>query len=233
MLRFGVVRGPHGVEERMSLTLTGYAILGHLALKPWTTYELAEQFRKNLRHYLPRAESQIYLVPKQLVALGLASVRTERIGRRSRSVYEITPLGEEVLRAWLQRPPDARGPALEFEAILRVMLAPLGEDDRLLAVLRGVRDDNQEMLRIAEQIGDDYVAGRAPFQRFALHRSIMHDFLCSFAELVDDWSTRSIARVQRWPSMSPDEREAEAIAIYAERPRRASAGREGRGRGTT
>lgn len=204
----------------MDLTTTSYAILGHLALQPWTPYGLADQFRKNLRYYFPRAESQLYAEPKRLVRLGLATARRETIGNRPRTTYEITPKGREALAAWLAAPPTARGPVMEFEAVLRVMLAPLGDDAHLLAVLRGVRDDIRVMLETAVEIGAEYDRGEAPFQRFIVHRSIMHDFLCSFADLVDAWAARSIQRVERWPSMTPEEREAEALELYRTLPRR-------------
>ncbi len=204
----------------MALTTTSYAILGHLALQPWTTYGLAEQFRKNLRYYFPRAESQLYAEPKRLVRLGLAKARREKVGNRPRTVYEITPKGRVTLAAWLAAPPLARGPILEFEALLRVTLSPLGEDADLLAVLRGVREDIGVMLETADGIRAEYDRGEAPFQRFVVHRSIMHDFLCSFAELVDDWAARSIVRVERWPTLSKPEREREALEVYRALPRK-------------
>jgi PadR family transcriptional regulator, regulatory protein AphA len=41
------------------LTTTSYVILGHLALRSWSTYELAQQMKRSTRHYWPRAESKI------------------------------------------------------------------------------------------------------------------------------------------------------------------------------
>ena len=35
--------------ERQPLTTTSYAILGQLALRSWTTYELVAEMRRNLR----------------------------------------------------------------------------------------------------------------------------------------------------------------------------------------
>lgn len=55
-----------------ALNSTSYAILGLLALKPWTTYELAQQMDRALGQFWPRAESRIYEEPKKLVACGLA-----------------------------------------------------------------------------------------------------------------------------------------------------------------
>ena len=43
-----------------ALTSTSYAILGLLAVKPWTTYELAQQMDRALGRFWPRAESRLY-----------------------------------------------------------------------------------------------------------------------------------------------------------------------------
>jgi PadR family transcriptional regulator AphA len=73
-----------------SLTPTSYAILGLLAVKPWTTYELAQQMERALGEFWPRAQSKLYDEPKKLVALGLARASSEKIGKRPRTVYTIT-----------------------------------------------------------------------------------------------------------------------------------------------
>lgn len=55
-----------------NLTPTSYAILGLLAVRPYTTYELATQVERTVRRFWPRARSKLYEEPKKLVAAGLA-----------------------------------------------------------------------------------------------------------------------------------------------------------------
>ena len=81
------------------LTTTSYALLGLLALKPWTTYELAQQMDRSLRNFWPRAQSKLYEEPKNLVEHGLAASEKQQVGRRPRTVYSITPGGRDALRA--------------------------------------------------------------------------------------------------------------------------------------
>ena len=64
------------------LTTTGYAILCLLAIKPWSTYELAQQMRRSLHHIWPRAESNVYAEPKRLVEAGLAKAELQKVGER-------------------------------------------------------------------------------------------------------------------------------------------------------
>ena len=49
-----------------SLSPTSFALLGLLALRPWTTYELANQTKRSLRFFFPRAERPLYAEAKRL-----------------------------------------------------------------------------------------------------------------------------------------------------------------------
>jgi DNA-binding PadR family transcriptional regulator len=209
------------VPKPEGLTTTSYAILGHLAMQPWTMYDLAAQMRRNVHFFFPRVESQIYAEPKRLVAEGLAKATTEMTGKRARTVYSITAAGRKELARWLAEP-LSKGPLLEFEAVLRVLLSPFGRDEDLASTLRQARDDIRgSILTVAPMISDEYAAGAAPFQRYAQYRSIMHDFLLHFGILIDDWAERSLERMKHWPEMSEDERRAEGVAVFDKhRPRK-------------
>ena len=77
------------------------AVLSLLALRSWTTYELAQQMKRSLHWFWPRAESKLYEEPKKLVAHGLARATSETVGLRPRTVYEITPAGRRALAQWV------------------------------------------------------------------------------------------------------------------------------------
>jgi PadR family transcriptional regulator AphA len=216
-----LVWSKEGFENFMTanLTTTSYAILGHLAMQPWTMYELTQQMQRNVHFYFPRVESQVYAEPKRLMEAGLAAATTEMTGRRARTIYSITPEGREALARWLAQPVN-KGPMLEFEAVLRVMLAPFGRDEDLVATLRQARDEINGLLTFADRISDEYRDGRAPFQRFVQYRSIMHDFLLHYGQLIEDWAERSLERVAHWPEKTQAERDAEAVRIFDENRRR-------------
>jgi PadR family transcriptional regulator, regulatory protein AphA len=209
----------------MNLTTTSYAILGQLALQPWTMYDLAQQMRRNIHYFFPRAESQVYAEPKRLVELGLASSATEMTGKRARTVYSITEAGRVELARWLASP-VSKGPQLEFEALLRVMLAPFGREEDLAATLQQVRDDIAGLLELGDRIRWDYVDGKMPFQRHVANRSMMHDFLARFADLIDEWAEQSAARMAKWPEQSDEERRQAAIEVIRKRPRRKQSRRD-------
>ena len=119
------------------LTTTSYVILGLLALRRWSTYELAQQMKRSIHYYWPRAESHIYEEPKKLVARGLAVASREQTGRRPRTVYAITDDGRAALRAWLTDP--GKGPVVEFEGLVKVLFAVYG----------ALRDGNQDKTEAA------------------------------------------------------------------------------------
>ena len=83
------------------LTTTSHAILGLLARRDCTTYELAQQMRRKLHFVWPRAERKLYEDPRRLVEAGYATSEKDMIGRRARTIYTITPAGREALRNWL------------------------------------------------------------------------------------------------------------------------------------
>ena len=85
------------------LSTTSYAVLGLLALRPWSTYELAQQVSKSLSSWWPRTERQLYEQPKILVDHGLATATTEMVGRRPRTLYDITPAGRVALTCLARR----------------------------------------------------------------------------------------------------------------------------------
>ena len=96
-----------------SLTTTSYAILGLLAIKPWSTYELTQQMDRSLGRIWPRAESKLYEEPKKLVSHGLARSERRYRGKRASTVYEITPAGRRALADWVRSTGDA-APTLDL-----------------------------------------------------------------------------------------------------------------------
>lgn len=124
---------------------TAAAMLGLLALRPWTTYELAKQAQRSLQWFWPRAERKLYDEPKKLVQRGLATSEVQRTGRRRSTVYSITPLGRQALREWLSAPPRS-APSFELEQLVRVFFADQGSTGQLLGAVRNAGAQAEEAL---------------------------------------------------------------------------------------
>jgi DNA-binding PadR family transcriptional regulator len=199
------------------LTTTSYAVLGLLAVQPWSTYELTQQMERSLGRFWPRAPSKLYEEPKKLVEHGLAEVSTERTGRRPRTVYAISEDGRRALAVWLREP--GAGPTLEFEQLLKVFLADAGTKADVRATLeaarRWARERNAQNLEVARA----YAAGEASFQRRAAQVMLVGGFLTEFYAMVDRWADWADGQVWNWPD-DPARAEPDAAAL-AEIVRRA------------
>jgi len=202
------------------LTTTSYAVLGLLAIKPWSSYELTQQMDRSLGRVWPRAVSKLYEEPKKLVAHGLARSATERNGRRTRTVYTISADGRRALRDWLAEP--GTGPALEFEQLLKVFFADHGTTADVLATLAAAQDWAQARCQESLAIGEQYTQGRGPFPERTAMLQLTSRFLTDFYLLVGDWAAWAAGVAATWPGdprqASPDP------AVIAETLRRAADG---------
>src|SRR6266571_1957608 len=199
-----------------SLTTTSYAVLAQLAVHPWSTYELARQRVRYFRYVWPRAESAIYREVKRLAAMELVTARREYVGKRPRTVYSITEAGRQVLREWLATPVSPF--AMDFEAMIRLFIAPLGTKEQIVATLQQVGSDAQEMLRFSGQVKREFLDGRAALQDQVHIRALAVDFFVSLLRTVDNWAERTLAEIEAWEDLSPDGKNERGLEIFANLP---------------
>lgn len=185
------------------LTTTSYAMLTQVAVRPWSSYELAQQRVRYFRYVWPRAESAVYREVKRLSSMGLLEGRKEYTGKRSRTVYSITDDGKEALRQWLGTPVAPF--SMDFEAILRLFIAPLGTKDDIIGTLKQVHADNQEMLRFAGEVKQEFIDGINPTQDQVYLRALPVDFFISLLNTVDAWVQRSLAEIETWDDLMPSD----------------------------
>lgn len=201
-----------------SLTTTSYAILGLLAVRPWSTYELAQQMRLALGQFWPRAESKLYEEPKKLVTHGFARASEEMVGQRKRTVYTITGKGRKAMAAWVPEPGE--GPVLEFEQLVKVFYAEHGTKADLLETLAGVRRWVDEQYAAGEGISRSYLEGRGSFPQRLPWLILCGQFLEEFTLMVDNWAQWATQTVEAWPDniadAEPDWETLEAQALIGE-----------------
>jgi DNA-binding PadR family transcriptional regulator len=179
------------------MTTTSYAILGLLAVKPWTTHELVQQVDRSLRRLWPRSQSKLYEEPKKLVALGYARATDDPVGRRRRTRYTITAKGRRALAAWLSQPGE--GPVLEFEQLVKIHFADSGSKADVVANLDATRqwvvEQNRENLVAARA----YLAGEGSFPERAALNQLSGMFLTELYAMVARWVDWASAVVATWP----------------------------------
>ena len=179
------------------LTTSAYITLGLLTAQDWSAYQLAEQVGRGVDHLWPRAARQRYITPKQLLEEGLVTARAEPSGRRTRTIYSITPEGREALALWLST--EARPPALEFEGMIRVLLADEGSIEDLRA--------NQQTMRhqsvAARGLFADHAAyiaatgGTFPERKHLF--ALANRYMIGHYDHIIEWVDWSLEQIASWP----------------------------------
>ena len=142
------------------LNTTSYAILGVLAMKPWSAYELTNYMRTSAVHEVcSRTESRLYQEPKNLAAHGLVDVETEYVGKRKRTIYYINERGHDELYKWL----GERSKPLEQqdEFVLKIFLGDQGSKTQILNSIHWAMEELHEhviLLKIITErvLSDEY-----------------------------------------------------------------------------
>lgn len=183
------------------LTTTSYAVLAQVAVRSWSTYELAQQRVRYFRYVWPRAESAIYREAKRLDSMGLIEGRKEYTGKRARTIYSITENGKQELREWLTTPVTPF--SMDFEAMLRIFVLPLGTKDDIIGTLKHVRADTQDMLQFAGEVKQEFIDGINVTQDQVYIRALAVDFFVSLLNTVDAWADRTLAAVDGWDDLEP------------------------------
>jgi len=207
----------------ISLSTTSYAILGYLAVRPWSAYELAKQMGRTLHHFWPRAESGIYREVKRLEGAGLATARDDAVGRRARTEYDITETGRATVTRWLDEPRTRAG-FLESEGLVRVLLADIGSKDALLATLTTMRGDARAVAEQMEELLRGYLVGGGQFRERAHVNILIGRFLLDFGSMVDEWSRWAEGFVDTWDDTRARPAEEASLEEYRRALRRARPG---------
>ena len=208
------------LSRRSGLTPTSYAILGLLALRDWSAYELTQQMARTMRLWWPRAESRVYEEPKRLVGLGLATNRQEGKGLRPRTVYSITEEGRRALEGWVGTPAGIF--RMEFEAMLKVFFADQGTKADLLANIRSIREAAEADLERSRACEEAASRGDGPFPERLHITALVSDLSLRLLTATREWAEDAERQVEGWSSTRgvPD-----ALPVFR---RRLRAGRGGR-----
>lgn len=176
---------------------SSHALLGLLALRPWTAYELTRQVRRALRWAWPRSEATIYSEIRRLDEEGLARATEELASGRTRTSYRITASGRRAVRRWLAEDEPAP-PQVQMEQLLRVFLADLGDKADLERSLARTRQQVIDLLAEAHPIIQDYAGDEPPFPgRVHLNALFIH-FIVGFYDHVLSWCDDVEAEMENW-----------------------------------
>ena len=179
------------------LTPTSFAMLGLLAIKPWSTYELTKLFGRSVQYVMPRTEANRYLEAKRLIEAGLVTASESRVGKRRRTIYTITPAGRSSLVDWLRDPP--RPTHLESESLLKILFGDMADLPTLLDQIRAFEAEAEEVEAPWRAIAREYADGTGPFPERVHINTLFWVLLDRWAQLRSDWAAWAIREVDTWP----------------------------------
>ncbi len=173
-------------------------MLGLLALRPLTPYEITQQMQRSLDYCWPTSERSLYDQPERLVALGLATRRTEKSAGSVKRRYAITREGRAALRAWLAE--DSAMPHLQNEPMLRTLFADQGDLADLHRTLASLRAHVAQRRRLGIEQMEPYLDGEGLFQERAHIVTITADLISRMLNVLDEWAAEVTDLSADWSS---------------------------------
>ena len=118
----------------MELSATGKVILGMVAAKPRSGYEIKQLIDRSARFFWAASYGQIYPELKKLEDAGLIAGTDASQGARQRTVYKLTAKGREAARQWIEGEPQTF--ELRDEGLLKLFFAHSIEPKRAAEIAR-------------------------------------------------------------------------------------------------
>ena len=131
----------------MELSPTAYVILGMVSREARSGYEIKALVDRSVRFFWAASYGQIYPELKRLAEAGLVEGADSPQGDRRRTLYAITPQGEEALREWLRRPPQTF--EMREEGLLKLFFSCVLPREEAAETLRWMRE---QRLGVAERL---------------------------------------------------------------------------------
>jgi DNA-binding PadR family transcriptional regulator len=140
----------------MELSATGKVILGMLAARPRSGYEIKQLVDNSARFFWAASYGQIYPELKRLEKDGLITGDDSSTGARRRTTYRLTAAGKRAARDWMARPPEVL--ETRDEGLLKLFFAGSIEPKRAAEIAReraAASRAKAEQLRFIEQQIDE------------------------------------------------------------------------------
>jgi DNA-binding PadR family transcriptional regulator len=118
----------------MKLNATGKVILGMLAARPRSGYEIKQLVDNSARFFWAASYGQIYPELKRLERDGLITGSDSAQGARQRTVHKLTPKGRKAAKRWIDQEPEVY--ELRDEGLLALFFAGSIDPPRTAEIAR-------------------------------------------------------------------------------------------------
>jgi DNA-binding PadR family transcriptional regulator len=140
----------------MELSATAKVILGMLAARPRSGYEIKQLVDSSARFFWAASYGQIYPELKRLEGGGLIKGNESAHGARQRTIFHLTAKGKRVAREWIAEPPEIL--ETRDEGLLKLFFAGSIEPKRAAQIAReraeASRAKAAELRAIERQVED-------------------------------------------------------------------------------
>lgn len=173
----------------MELNPTARLILGMIRLGRRTGYEIKQLVDVSARFFWTTSYGQIYPELKRLEQAGLIRGEAAPTGGRSRTVYSLTPAGEEALDGWLA--PDGELVwELRDEGLLKLFFSEGRDPAEVAENIRAARERSESVAAGLRGLKPDLPEHPEPGPLMVL------EFGIAFNEWLADWWRRAEERVR-------------------------------------
>jgi DNA-binding PadR family transcriptional regulator len=173
----------------MKQTAVTPVVLGLLALKPRSGYDIKTVVDRSTRFFWAASYGQIYPELRRLEQDGLIEGESIPNGARDRRVYKITANGRKALAEWLLGPEYTV--ELRDESLLRLFFADSLPYEQALELLENRRRGHEQLLAALREI-DALPGGKDPtFVDLVLHWGI------DFNEWGARWCEQQLRRLRK------------------------------------
>ena len=171
-------------------TAVTWAVLGLLARRPMSGYDVKTAIDRTIRHFWAASYGQIYPELRRLEEQGLLEAEDVPQGGRNRREYSLTPAGEEAFRAWLASDEEL---VLEQrnEGLLKLFFADALSADEVQTLLQKKIEQHQ---RIVERLCQIPADGHSLGNDFPL---IVRDYGVAFNEWAARWYSELAERLAK------------------------------------
>lgn len=129
---------------------TQAALLGMLAIKPMSAYELEKFSKESIGFFWNESYGNIHKNLKTLHSEKLVQIIESDTSRRLKKVYQITALGQSKLTNWIGQKP--RETLIRDELLLKVFMSTEEDSEVLMAHLTAEISEAKNHLKVLEHI---------------------------------------------------------------------------------
>jgi len=182
----------------MELSATAKVILGMLAAKPRSGYEIKQLVDSSARFFWAASYGQIYPELKRLEKEGLVTGSDSAQGARHRTVYKLTAAGRRAAREWIGREPEVF--EMRDEGLLGLFFAGSIEPKRAAEIARerasASRQKAQE-LRAIEAAASQNGSGDGPEAKPDAGSLTVLRYGIEMSEWTAEWFERAAEKLGR------------------------------------